>query len=972
MPSQDAATGTPSGSDPLAGLASVPVRDWFTATFPGGPTPAQERAWPVVTSGGHLLLVSPTGTGKTLAAFLAILDRLFAEQTEGRLRPGLRCVYVSPLRSLGYDIERNLAGPLDAIRQQRGLERSPIDVGVRTGDTSAHHRRKLRDAPPHLLITTPESLALLLSQPPWHGHWRGVEYLVIDEVHALVPTKRGADLAVSLERLAARAGRDPARLGLSATCRPAEPVARYLVGPDRICQVVEAPPPPGSPPAVLEVESLLRPDEAPHRGLTYRRLLRRLAREVGRNRTTVVFANTRALTEKVTHDLRQIMNGQVAGAESATPRSAEAGGPGSRRLDPSHTDLSIERSSEGSRTGVQILNRGADIPVCPREYQSRSHGQTGMSAPQQASDPLCAMRTQTAPGDASDEAVAAHHSALDARRRRQVEAALKAGTLRAVVTSTSLELGVDIGSADLSVQVGLPGGVARLLQRVGRSGHKVGAASRGLVLTATPAELAGAVVTASAARAGRVEPLRHVRAPLDVLCQQLVGMACEGEWDCDAAFALVCKSAPMEALSRRDFDDCLAFLAGDLAAPAGAFEPEPGASPRWTSPRLWRRGGFFGVRSPRVARWFRSNVGTINSEESARVLADGVDVGTLEGSYAERLQPGDRFVLDGRALEFRRLEGLVVHAKATGGEPALPRWTSDRQGLTAELAAELAAFRAEAARRLVDGAQALRAWLCDHHGLDPGAAAVLIALFEAQERLSEIPSPDTLLVEEYPHDEGLTCTFHAPLCRAACEALGRATAARLGRRFGRDLTLATADLGWSIRLPEGARLAPEDLGPLLDPASLADDVLEGLDRGELPARRFRHVAATALMVLKNPEGGRRRVGGLLWVSTRLYPLVRAACPDHPLLRETRREVLDDLLDTPAALAWLARRPALRFRVLEGPSPFAEAWVEPGAGAAAPDQMGGESLRFESPSSALRRLHARLVPSAPDRSEEVTA
>jgi ATP-dependent Lhr-like helicase len=228
---------------------------------------------------------------------------------------------------------------------------------------------------------------------------------------------------------------------------------------------------------------------------------------------------------------------------------------------------------------------------------------------------------------------------------------------------------------------------------------------------------------------------------------------------------------------------------------------------------------------------------------------------------------------------------------------------------------------------------------------------VLVHLFEAQEQQSEIPTPGTLLVEESPHDTGLTYTFHAPLSRSACEALGRATAARLGRRFGRDLALTAADLGWSIRLPEGAVLRPDEVAPLLAPEGLADDVLEGLDRGELPARRFRHVAGTALMVLRNPEGGRRRVGGLLWVSSRLYPLVKAACPDHPLLRETRREVLEDLLDTPTALAWLARRPAVRFRALAAPSPFSAAWIDPGA---------AEPVRFESPAEALKRLHSRLM------------
>lgn len=859
-------TATDAALDPLEGLVTPCVRDWFASEFPGGPTPAQRLSWPAVASGENLLLVSPTGTGKTLSAFLAILDTLFVEHLGNGLAEGPRCVYVSPLRSLGRDIERNLAVPLGGIRQRLGLATSPVSVAVRSGDTSAYQRRKQRDAPPHLLITTPESLALLLSQPSWRPRWGTVTHLIVDEIHSLVPTKRGADLAVSLERLSAKANRDPIRIGLSATCRPAEPVARFLTGVGRSCRIIEAPPPRGSRPLEIEVRSLLKFDEEPHRGLTYRRLLKQLKAALLENRTTIVFANTRAFTERITHDLRHAMGGH---------------------------------------------------------------------------------------GDAA-ESVAAHHSALDATRRQQVESSLKAGELRAVVTSTSLELGVDVGSADLTIQVGLPGGVSRLLQRVGRSGHQVGAVSRGLILAATAAELAGGVVTAAGARSGEVEPLRPINAPLDVLCQQLIGMACEGEWSCDSAFELIRASRPMEALTRADFDVCLAFLAGDLSSPAGADEPEPGATPRWTAPRIWKRAGFFGVRNQRVVRWFRSNVGTITSEESVRVLADGRDLGTIEGAYAERLQPGDRFILDGRALEFLRLEGLVALTRSTGGEPNLPRWTSDRQSLTPELALALAEFRQESARRLADGPEALRGWLCGDHGLDPEAAATLSTLFEAQERLSEVPGQDTLLVEESPNEQGYAYAFHAPLGRSACEAIGRAIAARLGRRFGRDLSLTVADLGWSILLPGDARLDRANLPALLDPSRFADDVLEGLDRGELPARRFRHVAGTALMVLRNPEGGRRRVGGLLWVSNRLYPLVKTACPDHPLLRETRREVLEDLLDVPSALSWLGRGPSVRIRTLDAPSPFTTAWINPGGASA------GEPLRFESPAEALRRLHVRLT------------
>jgi ATP-dependent Lhr-like helicase len=436
-------------------------------------------------------------------------------------------------------------------------------------------------------------------------------------------------------------------------------------------------------------------------------------------------------------------------------------------------------------------------------------------------------------------------------------------------------------------------------------------------------------------------------------------MACAGETSIDAAFDLLRKAGPTAELDRGDFLACLDFLAGELSSPAGAFEPEPGASPRWTSPRIWKRDGWFGVRSGRVRRWLWTNVGTITSEESVSVLVDGEPLGTIEGRYAERLTPGDRFVLDGRTLEFRRLDGLTLHSRAVGGEPgALPVWHSDRQALSSELSAELAAFRAEASRRAAaEGPSAVRDWLARALELRPGAAAVVAELVEAQDRHSETPGVGDLLIEQFPSEgePGLTYAFHAPLNRAACEALGRAFSARLGRRFGRDLALQAADLGWSIRLPEGARIRDEDLDALTTIDGLADDILEGVDRGDLAARRFRHVAATALMVLRNPERGKRvRVGGLLWVSTRLYPLVKAACPDHPLLRETRREVLRDVLDVEAAARWLATRPTPRIRRLAAPSPFALAWIAPAA---------AEPLLFDTPADALRRLHARMTAAA---------
>jgi ATP-dependent Lhr-like helicase len=318
---------------------------------------------------------------------------------------------------------------------------------------------------------------------------------------------------------------------------------------------------------------------------------------------------------------------------------------------------------------------------------------------------------------------------------------------------------------------------------------------------------------------------------------------------------------------------------------------------------------------------------------------------------------GDRFVLDGRALEFRRLERSTLLARPTSGEPSLPRWTSTRQSLSLELARELAAFRAEAGNQLIsNGPTELCSWFAEALQLDAGACEVLTELFEAQIQWSEIPSASGLLVESSPSPTSaeLIYSFHVPLHRAACEAIGRAVSARLGQLTGRDLTLCVADLGWSIRLPDDADClrSLESIRSLLSLEGFVDLVLEGLDRGELQASRFRHIAATALMVLRNPEPGRRvRVGGLNWVSKRLYPLIKSACPDHPLLHETRREVLEDILDVPAAGSWLAKQPPIRFRELSELSPFAAAWIEPG---------GPEILQYEPPAEALRRLHARLA------------
>ncbi len=842
------------------------LSDWCRLHFPNGPTPIQSQAWPYLTSGQNALLVAPTGTGKTLAGFLATLDHLLGQAVQGTLTDEVSCVYISPMKSLGYDIERSLCKPLSDVAKALGQATPEVRVGLRTGDSTPYQRQQLRKCPPHILVTTPESLSILLSQQVWVNHFRNVKTIIVDEIHSLAPVKRGSDLALGLERLSALSTHDPQRIGLSATCRPAELIAQFLVGPNRTCHVIE----PGSDAwngivgrTELSVESLIRSDEAPYRPLVHQRLVKRLQQSLAENQTTVVFTNTRPMTERVTFLLKQEIDGH--------------------------------------------------------------------------SDP---------------DSIAAHHGSLDRILRQNVETRLKAGELRMVVSSTSLELGVDYQSADYVAQLGLPGSVSRCLQRLGRAGHGPGRVRKGVILASNPAELAGAIVTAKAAIEGRIEPVRVIENSLDVLCQNLIALACSDDQNCDSTFDTVRKSWPYRNLSREDFDACLNYLAGELASPSGAWEPEPGANPRWTAPRIWKAKGEFGIRHRRVARWFRMNVGTIVSEESMVVECSGQRIGHLESSYADQLQAGDRFVLDGKALEYRRTEGSIIHSRQVGGEALFPRWTSERPGFSAVLATELGQFREELATLVIKSDRQAKAWLVQNYNMKPLDADCLTTLWKAQLSVSEVPANKGVLIEISPEPEGTAYAFHFGLHRAASEALARAVCARMGRLVGRDVQLTVSDLGFVIHTLSQT-LEPDKIQALFTEDHLEADVIEGLDHGTLIASRFQHTASTGFMVLKNVEGGKVRVGGQDWVSRRLYPVVIESCPSHPLIREARRETLEDILDLPSASQWLSSRPKIRLRKLKQLSPFTQAWIEPFGSDVA------EPIQYETADDALKRLHERL-------------
>ncbi len=831
------------------------VRHWFRERF-GEPTEIQRAVWSCFPAGRHVLLSAPTGTGKTLAAFLPILTQLLAEENPQSAIRDPQCLYISPLKALCNDTYRTLTAHIEELAVSRPRRRMPR-LGVRSGDSTAAERRRLRRHPPEILLTTPESVAVLLSQPLAYSLFAGLRWIIVDEVHALAGSKRGADLALSLERLTQLAEVPPRRIGLSATATPLAEAARWLTADG--CAIARA-----GEGADLQL-TIVPLEDSGHFLAT---LVDQIKPEVRANRATLVFTNTRRLAEQLGWALR-------------------------RNLPELHAQIAV------------------------------------------------------------------HHSSLAAERRREVEEAFKQGRLRVVVSSTSLELGIDIGTVDLVVLVHPPGDVIRLLQRVGRAGHGPGRLKRGLVLTATEAELLEAAVTAASGQASQCEPLRIPAHPLDVLCQHILGMASAQTCSADAVFDLVRRAAPYRDLPRRDFDDCLAYLGCGPAALS------------WLPPRLQGDCDSFTIRDQRTARLLRRNLGTIISEPTYEVwlstnnrtepTTEDALVGQVDRAFAERLRPGDRFLLDGRCLQVRSLrpEESTLRVEEVAGRPSAPRWGGEGWPLSTELARRLYLLRVQAAESLRDGADALARLLRREYGLEDAAAAVLTSFFQRQESVSEIPDTAGCLVEMVPHDAGADFYLHTPLNRLGNDALSRVAVHRLARDFGRGAGSIVADLGFAL-------LVQGDLGEcdgiaatlrrLLNPAGFEEDLAAALAGSAGERGRFQRVAQTGLMLLRQPLGVPRRVGGRDWGSRRLYDKVAAHDRDFVLLRQARREILTELCDTAAALQYvreLDQRP-LRCRPLAYPSPFVESWTQMGTGAA-------ESV--ETPAETLLRLHASLMEGA---------
>ena len=834
---------------------------WFQRRF-GQLAPAQAVAVPEILAGNSILLSSPTGSGKTLAAFLGVFDYLAQARDRRELPAGIVAVYVSPLRALAYDLRKNLQQPLDELGWDW------LRVAARTGDTPAKERAQQRRKPPHILVTTPESLTLMLSQPGWLAPFRDTRFLIADELHALAENKRGTLLMVGAERLeevVRSAGFQPApferrqdagatitRIGLSATVSPLETVAAFLVGPDRPCRIAEVT---QRKPAKIEVFSPLREHAYPPAGYTASRMLVELGTFVAQQRTTLIFTNTRSGAEQIGVRLKQLM------------------------------------------------------PALARQIE-------------------------------------VHHASLDRGVRLDVEDRLKRGELRAVVCSTSLEMGIDIGSIDTVVMVSAPKGVSRALQRIGRSGHSMGETSHGVLVASNLNDLAECAVTARMMERRQLEPVKINENPLDVLAQTLVGLAVFESVTPDEAYALVRRSYPYRNLARAQFDRVQHYLAG------GGASLEKQYHAMFGKVRVDTRGCLV-LTAPRIARDFYQNVGTIASESMVQVQLGRKKLGVVEESFMKGLRPGDVFVLNGRTI--RLVETRLLTAKVAAADssvPTVPRWYANKMPLASGLAEEVVRLRTEVAgilhcragspdhaapdpaaasssmerRGLATppySASAAAEWLQSEYRISPANAHALVEHFALQAEISRIPTGEFFLVEHHAQRGLVHYFFHSLIGRSANDALSRMIAQRVHETKGGNALTTIDDYGFLLTMKPFQAMSAAEWRALFRRAGAEDALREALRESNLVKWQFRGVAQTGLMVPRRVRGEERGARALQFSSEIIFEVLRKHEPDHPLLLEAYADATLRFLDLPRALAFLERVAQLPwdFRELNRVSPF---------------------------------------------------
>jgi ATP-dependent Lhr-like helicase len=740
-----------------------------------------------------------------------------------------------------------------------------VRTGVRTSDTPTEERRLLLKRPPHILMTTPESLALMLAMESYRKNLVTVETVIVDEVHALAGNKRGSYLALCLESLEELVRGPLVRVGLSATVAPLDRVAQFLAGGERPCAIVDAR---GLRSISLAIDAPFSGAMAPLAKIAERCV--QLGEDV---RTQLVFTNVRSQAERMAHEMALLES------------------PG----DPAHA-------------AVEIANPDA------------------------------------LPRPRTDRRIGIHHSALERSVRHRTEAELRAGLLHTVVCSSSLELGVDIGYIDRVCIVAGARGMTPTLQRVGRAGHRPGAVADGVVVAQDRDDILEAAATRRCIRDGVLEELSIPEAPLDVLAQWLVMSVCyDRRLPIDEALALARRAAPYRALSERDLRSVVAYLSGGGVGPDEAHVRRLGAD----------RAAIYGLGRDVCAAFFE-NVGTIPDETQVLVSSRGAGaIGKVDEGFAASLREGDVFLISGRTFRVKEVRAGGISVEPHAARPNVPTWSSHIKGVPSVLAREIAALRYGIAERLTDGgASTALAWLEHRYGLDGVEASHAIRYIAQQMAISAIPAPGDVLIEVYRIDRRQTAVFHTCAGRRTNEALARIVGARLLREIRSDTQITTDDNGFLITLPAGKTLPDALWASLLGVRDFDRDLLDGLRGSRLLQSHFRFVANTGLLVLRRAGGRTLRRSGLRWNAQKIFERLMEADPSFPLLRETVRFVTTDLLDGPAARAFLA---SLRSepRVVHPPaaSPFTFGIVT---------SSFGDSVVMDDRTSMVEALHERVL------------
>lgn len=784
----------PESQEDLINILNPTVKRWFFQKFPKFSIPQLYGVMPIHCR-ENILVSAPTGATKTLTGFLSILNEIVDLAEKGKLEDKVYAVYISPLKALNYDIQVNLLEPLKEIEQIAG-KKLGIRIGVRTGDTTAAEKAKMLKKAPHILITTPESLAIMITTVKFREHFKSVEWLILDEVHALAENKRGVHLSLTLERMQKIS--NFARVGLSATVSPLEEVAKYLVGNDRDCKIVD----------VQFLKQLDLKVLSPVKNLVNvdaeylnKKLYELLDEQIQKHKTTLIFTNTRAATERVVHHLREKF---------------------------------------------------------PKHYT---------------------------------ENIGAHHGSLSKSHRRKIEQSLREGKLKCVVCSTSLELGLDIGYIDLVILLGSPKAVARALQRVGRSGHQLHSTTKGRLIVMDRDDLVECSVLLKSAVDKKIDKIHIPTNALDVLAQQVDGIALEeGPQHIDDIYKLVKKSYCYKDLTRKDFGEIVDYLAGKFIS----LEDRYIYAKIWYDPET----GMIGKKGKMSRVIYMTNIGTIPEESSVKIKIGEQTIGTIDEAFLERLKSNDIFVLGGDTYRFKFSRGMVAQVDSViGRKPTVPSWFSETLPLSFDLANEIGRFRRlmEDKFKANELKQDIIRWINEFLYVDENAANAIYEYFKEQYLyVSEIPNDKKILVENYEEDGKYYAIFHALYGRRVSDALSRAVAYAIARAQHSDVEVGINDNGFYVAAKQGFD-AVKAL-KMLNSREIREILENAIDKTEVLKRRFRHCATRALMILRNYKGREKRVGRQQVSSMILMNAVKRISNNFSILKEARREVLEDLMD----------------------------------------------------------------------------